>query len=162
MDQKCTPTASRRLMVALSPKGRGTQVLLRPRFSVATLRKSALAISKNAPLARRRSGSGRGPCLPNLLTGAVLPRPPVFFPQPACWPCRGKALPLGSIPRATLSPGSRAGLGGSSPSGAPLRRQPGTVALTRYPVRTELPARAMAGIILQAERVDCAPGSGQV
>ena len=82
---------------------------------------------------------GTGPSLSNFSTWRGLRAPPVFFPQPARRPCRGTALPCGATPTGNTAPVSRAGLGGSSPSGAPLRHQPGTGASLRYPVRTEFP-----------------------
>ena len=96
------------------------------------------------PLLSPSTGSGVGSGAQGrasliLVCGAVSRAPPVFFPQPARRPIPCSVLPCGATPTGNTAPVSRTGLGGSSPSGAPLRHQPGTGASLRYPVRTEFP-----------------------
>ena len=66
-------------------------------------------------------------------------RPSSVLPSTGAPDTVERHCPWAAFHRHHTAPASRAGLGGSSPSGAPLRHQPGTGASLRYPVRTEFP-----------------------
>ena len=114
----------------------------RPSFTVATpgFLPSGYFKERSLPPEGVVGKRGTGPSLSSFSMWRGLPCPASVLPSTGAPASRGEAPPLGAAFHGQhAAPVSRAGLGGSSPSGAPLRHQPGTGASLRYPVRTEFP-----------------------